>query len=369
MEHPLMLLWPWLTYILYWIGVSLLIIVIFAIGYSAALNKLQAKKVAAAPVDLDSKLDDLKREIDGAKMAIDRLLKKTGLSSAEAGSRLMITGRYVVPGERRRLSQTISRMGRLLHLGSKPKEADGNPLAVRLQESQDKIKGITSDVERVIQSLNAGIHQRNDSRRSAQLPGEPLEAAESMEDDSQNEFSSLFHPDSSPEGKTPDASVPLIVRHRNADEEQGSAGRVARMPASTNVPGQIIDLYNRAVTDNFAREQFREQYQPLRVGTVNAVERTRNPNIDAEFRETTDGIFFALAIPGKNEYAVVPRLGVTIEAVSFNAGAVGEVFDCPGYEAGLFYSRYRVRQPATFKRDGERWELLKRGALDLGPND
>src|SRR4029078_12702915 len=57
----------------------------------------------------------------------------------------------------------------------------------------------------------------------------------------------------------------------------------------TNTGLNLIDLYNRAVTDSVARERFREAHQPLRVGTVNAVERRQNPTatINPEFQETT----------------------------------------------------------------------------------
>ncbi|HVQ38125.1 MAG TPA: hypothetical protein VMS31_11365, partial [Pyrinomonadaceae bacterium] len=133
---------------------------------------------------------------------------------------------------------------------------------------------------------------------------------------------------------------------------------------------QIVELYNRAVGDSLAREQFREHYQPIRLGTVNAVERRQNPTISAEFRETTDGDFFALALASTSQYLIVPRLGLTIEAVSYRAGALGEVFNkTEHYDPALFYSRYRVQLPAYFKRDGDHWELQASGKLDLGLGD
>lgn len=133
---------------------------------------------------------------------------------------------------------------------------------------------------------------------------------------------------------------------------------------------EIIALYNRALDDPLARERLREEYQPIRLGTVNAVERRQNPTIKAEFKETTDGDFFAFPIPGKNEYAVLPRLGLTIEAVSYTAGALGEVFNrTQGYDPKLFYSRYGVKQEAIFRREGDCWELREPGELDLGSGD
>ena len=133
---------------------------------------------------------------------------------------------------------------------------------------------------------------------------------------------------------------------------------------------ELLELYNHAVTDNFAREEFRERYQPIRLGTVNAVERRQNPTavISPEFRETTDGDFFAFP-SGATTYRVVPRLGLTVGAVSYNAGALGEMFGNPCYDAAQSYSHYQVQQAAIFKRDGEKWELIEPGRLDLGVPD
>jgi hypothetical protein len=138
-------------------------------------------------------------------------------------------------------------------------------------------------------------------------------------------------------------------------------------PVVDNTPDAMVHLYNRAVNDTFAREQFRDHYCPIRIGTVNAVERRQNPTIKAEIRETTDGDFFALAIPGSNEFAVFPRFGLTIEAVSYGAGAIGEVFDkTQGHDPKLFYSHYRVKRPAIFRLEGGHWCLWEPGELELG---
>jgi hypothetical protein len=145
--------------------------------------------------------------------------------------------------------------------------------------------------------------------------------------------------------------------------------------ASRNLPvggaGDIVQLYNSALSDNLARERFREQHQPIRIGTVNAVERRQNPTIPIrpQFRETTDGDFFAFLSSGENNYLVMPRLGLTISDVTYNAGALGEMFGNPSYDSTRSYSRYQVRKAAIFRRDGDRWELQSPGQLDLGPGD
>lgn len=134
-------------------------------------------------------------------------------------------------------------------------------------------------------------------------------------------------------------------------------------------PEELIGLYNRAVTDPVASARFRERYQPLRIATTNAVERRQNPMIAEEFKEATNGDFFAVEILGRQTHAVVPRLGLTIEAVSLNAGALAKVFGITEYDNGQFYSRYQIGKPAIFRRDGDNWLLDRPGQLHLGDPD
>lgn len=171
---------------------------------------------------------------------------------------------------------------------------------------------------------------------------------------------------------------PTITRHGRQEEYEvpGERTRVAK-PINTfrttqhNPLNEMVELYNLAVNDTVAGERFREQFCPLRIGTVNAVERRQNPTIKADFRETTDGDFFALPISGKtHEFAVFPRLGLTIEAVSFSAGAVGEVFEkTQEHNPKLFYSHYTVKHPAIFRLEGGQWHLREPGELKLGSGD
>jgi len=133
----------------------------------------------------------------------------------------------------------------------------------------------------------------------------------------------------------------------------------------------LLDVYNQAVSDTFARESVRERFRPLRIGTINAVERRQNPTaiIKPDFRETTNGDFFAFSLHAPDSYAVVPRLGLTIRAVIYHAGALGEMFGGPPYDPSQSYSQYRVREPALFRKAGEEWFLVKPGKLDMGPPD
>lgn len=139
--------------------------------------------------------------------------------------------------------------------------------------------------------------------------------------------------------------------------------------AGVRMPQELVGLYNRAVTDSMASARFRERYQPLRISTTNAVERRQNPTIEEEFREATNGDFFAVEIIGQQRHAVVPRLGLTIEAVSLNAGGLARVFNITNYDPSKFYSRYQIQKPAVFARDGDNWLLDRPGELELGDPD
>ena len=168
---------------------------------------------------------------------------------------------------------------------------------------------------------------------------------------------------------------PIIVRRSSMNQTARSPASQSpepdldietSFPVSQNTPDAMVEFYNRAVNDPVTGERFREEYSPIRIGTVNAVERRQNPTIKAEIRETSDGDFFALRIEG-NVFAVFPRLGLTIEAVSYTAGAMGEVFEkTRNHDPKLFYSRYRVKDPALFRFEGGRWQLCEPGELDLG---
>jgi hypothetical protein len=166
-------------------------------------------------------------------------------------------------------------------------------------------------------------------------------------------------------------SIPITRQaYRRQHLQENYVDEVESAPAAVyDAPeDNMVQLYNRAVTDTVARERFREHFCPLRIGTVNAVERRQNPTIKAEIKETTDGDFFAVP-RGSNEFSVFPRLGLTIEAVSFGAGAIGEVYKTKGHDPKQFYSRYCVKKPAIFELEGELWVLREPGELEFSFGD
>lgn len=170
-------------------------------------------------------------------------------------------------------------------------------------------------------------------------------------------------------------SIAEAPEYKAGQNETGGAGAGGSETSSDRETARtslsLVQLYNQAVTNNAAREEFRERFKPLRIGTVNAVERRQNPTVSLapEFKEASDGDFFAVPLDGETGYAVVPRLGLTIGAVSYNAGALGEIFGNPKYDAARSYSRYCVQEPAIFTHENDRWLKVKPGELELGPPD
>jgi hypothetical protein len=132
---------------------------------------------------------------------------------------------------------------------------------------------------------------------------------------------------------------------------------------------EATSTYNRAQQDDFAREQFRENFTPLRLGTANAVQRRQDPNLAPEFRQANDGDFFAIKGESLGCYEVFPRFGLVIKDSSFNAGAIKEVFNCPNYNPHYSYANFKVQHPAVFRQDGATWQLITPGALELGQGE
>jgi hypothetical protein len=227
-----------------------------------------------------------------------------------------------------------------------------NPQAA---DKKDALVVVLINAKKVLESLVAnlksiGLNLEPGSKRNAHAPPPQQESYSSEE-----------------------PSIPITRQaYRRQHLQENYVDAVETAPAAAYDPpapdDDMVQLYNLAVNDTVARERFREHFCPLRIGTVNAVERRQNPTIKAEIRETTDGDFFALPL-GSNEFAVFPRLGLTIEAVSFGAGAIGEVYKTKEHDPKQFYSRYRVKRPAIFELEGELWVLRKPGELELGSGD
>ena len=114
--------------------------------------------------------------------------------------------------------------------------------------------------------------------------------------------------------------------------------------------------------------RFTQRYIPRRIGVANAMDRRRDMGIEPIFREANDGNYYAVAVEGNTTYAVVPRFALTLQEDSYGPGAMGQVFDCPGYNPQESYPNVKVAKPAIFEFDPDRqqWEFRDEGELDIG---
>ncbi len=129
---------------------------------------------------------------------------------------------------------------------------------------------------------------------------------------------------------------------------------------------QLQEEYNAAVDDPAREKGFMENYNPIRIGVTSPGARRRDQNIKPIFKKADNGDYYAIPIEGEG-YIVVPRLFLTLQETIYGPGAMGEVFECPGYEQGKAYDRVKITKPARFADDPakEQWQLNERGILDL----
>jgi hypothetical protein len=141
---------------------------------------------------------------------------------------------------------------------------------------------------------------------------------------------------------------------------------------SADFPSDLIWLYNAGVINPSDRDKFRIQFQPKRINTTNATERSKDPNLAPEFQTDDAGDYYAIQLERHSgrRYAVLPRFDLTFDEVILGPGAMGYVFDLPDYTPGLRYPRIKVLLPAVFESEGEHsWRRLERGKLDLGQGE
>lgn len=348
------------TYLIWAVRIFLVLTGGFVVGYCVAYMRYR-KGGGTDPAGVETELGHLEGQMKLAENAVAVLLEKVRLRSQVKPWEIRVSeapqGESGFQGLLNNISGFLSKSG-----NSQAESKD--PFVRRLKDIKGKLKKITDNINYVRPFLNPDSSSMSrDGQSELESPADQRITSEEDDQGAESFISSgsLKSFQAEHEAK--------IIRHSSKDGSESSRDRCETSGSvSAGAARDIIELYNRAVTDSSAREQFREEYQPLRVGTVNAVERRQNPTIEAEFREATDGDFFAFKLHG-NEYAVVPRLGLTIEAITYNAGALGQVFGHPTYDPKLFYSRYRVQRPAIFRCDGDRWMMRSPGNLDLGPGD
>jgi hypothetical protein len=146
-----------------------------------------------------------------------------------------------------------------------------------------------------------------------------------------------------------------------------------RVPAviESHDPAQavLISIYNQAVEDRNLRGEFQERFRPLRIGTINASDRRRDPALPPEYKAASDGNFLAIQDSRRMSYLIVPRFDLTVKSANYEAGAIGTIFDCGDWNPALSYSKVMLGRPAVFEKNGETWLLKTPGVLDLGQGE
>lgn len=348
-------------------GFGLLCLVMFAFGYGCAVWRRSKKK--PKPGDFESELASLEEQSPKMLATVLRVLKATNVPKKLVSDRTGEMRTECNPNKWDRFKAWLSR----ILSKSRPEETSISSRIRKLETEATDFRKWLDYVSECFENTTRTPLPPIAQTESNNLPLSTQPVTPDIKPPvvkSDSVYSDLF-------GAGDSKLAQALPDIDNVSETDGQFPKIRLANQQTSRPlsraptaEAILELYNRAVLQISVREEFRETYQPVRIGTVNAEERTRNPTIQSEFRQTTDGDFFALPIQGTDKYSVLPRLGLTIEAVSYGAGAVGQVFSkTPNYDPKLFYSRYAVRIPARFRKVGERWDLIDPGELDLGHPD
>ncbi|MEN3332423.1 MAG: hypothetical protein V7641_1788 [Blastocatellia bacterium] len=232
-----------------------------------------------------------------------------------------------------------------------------------LKRKQKKSDGNWDSIYKKLRVVEIELmHIRQTFEKASVQAPKPYNAPEQIRAESHYNSSSLHQePCASPSpyreiGPPPSTSPPVSKRSR----------------PSVQMPAELVHSYNQGIIDSGDRDTFQTRYKPIRVKTANALQRQRDSNLSPEFHTHHAGDYYAVEFEegGQKRYAVLPRFGLTFDAVSFGPGAIGEVFDCGEYNSGLQYHQAKVIQPAIFEPDGDQgWRLVEKGRLDLGQGE
>jgi hypothetical protein len=154
-------------------------------------------------------------------------------------------------------------------------------------------------------------------------------------------------------------------RFDNDYDTRGHYSKFLEHNRVTTAYSEVVDLYNSSRHDQASRERFRDKYRPFFISIANDVERRRQ-NLPPDFRRASNGSY--LAVPQGSDKAVVfPDFTLVIVDGVYEAGALGEAFDCPNYERSFSYPNFSVVEPAVFNLNGgDSWSVEKKGMIELG---
>lgn len=127
---------------------------------------------------------------------------------------------------------------------------------------------------------------------------------------------------------------------------------------------ELVHFYNKGRTNDESRLDFMVRYPRKRLSVTNFMDRKNNPRNPPQpvFEEDTAGIY--LALNHDDIYYVVPNFGLKLIDMHYSINAMGEVFECRGYNTGD-ESQFTLVQPAVFHHMNDTWTLTKQGILQV----
>ena len=163
------------------------------------------------------------------------------------------------------------------------------------------------------------------------------------------------------------------LRPQQHEQFNQVTSETVRQPAPTPVEA-LVHSYNSTAAEPRRIQEFRDRYQPDRLDVSNAMERMRGTGggIAPVFQPSNSGIYLAVAYgTEQNRYMVVPQFELTLQQSVYGPGAMGEVFECPGFDPQRRYPKFKLIRPALFETDAGRrhWSLVEKGEIELGQGD
>lgn len=245
------------------------------------------------------------------------------------------------------------------------KSAEAKPEKDLKQFITDEMDRLRNDI-----ILSEPIDSLESTKESALIPTEmiePIEDPAGLELEQVEEMESF--PDTVPvngEAGSTQNSTPKETKIKSLPEKMD-----IDMTESSSDESEIrtcVDEYNDALNDKNMQYRFLDNYHPLRVDVINALERRRRGDIPPEYQTANHGDYCVIELQdmGRTVNAVLPRFDLIIKDTNYKAGAFGEVFDCPDYEDNYRYRISKIIKPAIFeKRRAKSWELSSKGRIML----
>jgi len=133
---------------------------------------------------------------------------------------------------------------------------------------------------------------------------------------------------------------------------------------------EIQRLYNDAIGNTDVRFQFKDQYQPMRLGVKNAIELKANPSHDPEFRVDGNGEFVAVLLreKGQKQYAVFPKFDLTLNHELWLITGLDLLYRVDqDMKPNSNYRDFWVLDAAIMTRiSDQEWKVVHQGTLNPG---